>query len=38
MLALSEDMADGTSLEGIHIHNPFTNRPELTDLVRQLLG
>jgi predicted nucleic acid-binding protein len=36
-LVLTEDMADGASLGGVQIHNPFTASGELTDLTRQLL-
>jgi predicted nucleic acid-binding protein len=37
-LALTEDMADGSVLRGVEIHNPFTGSCGLTDRARLLLG
>ena len=37
-LILTEDLADGTTLGGVVIHNPFADGGGLTDRARQLLG
>jgi predicted nucleic acid-binding protein len=37
-LALTEDMADGTTLGSVEIHNPFASGGGLTDRTRALLG
>jgi predicted nucleic acid-binding protein len=37
-LILTEDMADGTTLGGVEIHNPFASRGGLTARARRLLG
>jgi predicted nucleic acid-binding protein len=37
-LALSEDMADGSVLGGVQIHNPFARSGGLTERTRTLLG
>ena len=37
-LILTEDMADGTTLHGVEIHNPFTAYGGLTPRARRLLG
>jgi predicted nucleic acid-binding protein len=36
-LILSEDMADGSTLGGVEIHNPFTRTGQLTARTRRLL-
>jgi predicted nucleic acid-binding protein len=36
-LILSEDMADGATLSGVEIHNPFTRGGRLTARTRELL-
>ena len=36
-LMLSEDMADGSTLSGVEIHNPFTRTGQLTARTRRLL-
>jgi predicted nucleic acid-binding protein len=36
-VVLTEDMADGSTLNGVLVHNPFAAGGELTDLTRQLL-
>ena len=36
-VVLAEDMADGTVLNGVHIHDPFAAGEDLTDLTRELL-
>ena len=36
-LILTEDMADGTTLGGVQIHNPFTRTGQLTARTRRLL-
>ncbi|MBV9555413.1 MAG: PIN domain-containing protein [Alphaproteobacteria bacterium] len=35
---LSEDMADGSLIGGVQIHNPFERGRGMTELTRQLLG
>jgi predicted nucleic acid-binding protein len=35
---LTEDLADGANLGGVHIHNPFSSTGGLTPLARRLLG
>jgi predicted nucleic acid-binding protein len=37
-LILTEDLADGTSLSGVEIHNPFDPSGGLTPRTKQLLG
>jgi predicted nucleic acid-binding protein len=37
-LVLTEDMADGATLAGIEIHNPFASTGGLTERARALLG
>jgi predicted nucleic acid-binding protein len=37
-VVLTEDMADGSVLSGLAIHNPFAAGSELTSLTRRLLG
>jgi predicted nucleic acid-binding protein len=37
-LALTEDMADGSVLRGVEIHNPFAASGGLTERVQALLG
>ena len=37
-LILTEDLSDGATLGGVKIHNPFTARPGLSRLARDLLG
>ena len=37
-MVLTEDMADGTRLAGVEIHNPFAVSDELTGRTRALLG
>lgn len=37
-LILTDDMADGTRLGGVEIHNPFSRRGGLTARARRLLG
>jgi predicted nucleic acid-binding protein len=35
---LTEDLADGEEISGVHIHNPFAAAGGFTDRARQLLG
>jgi predicted nucleic acid-binding protein len=37
-LILTEDLADGSTLGGVAIHNPFTRSGRLTALSRRMLG